>query len=305
MTAPTSKRYPLVHHGTLGADAEHGTLYASAPMELARDARLSPMARSVAFYVWSHSNGFQISAVAIADALGVSRKPVGAALDNLQEHGWLVRQPYARPGKKQSWERWHLRLSNIPFTPEQIEELSQLVTLDTDDTVSQNDARSEETLSRNDTGGESKVPTVVSQNDAPPCVKMTHQSSASLVVDPPEVDPVPMESEVVAAEAAPEAIPEDGLPVEEESYGDPVVPEGVDREEAAREAADLTKKIFHSDPWAVSPIEQWANERPAVTTEILFPASTTPQPWETGPDWLSEAPKRSTPVPSGPDPFAA
>ncbi|REE72185.1 hypothetical protein C8E05_1573 [Rhodococcus wratislaviensis] len=102
-----------------------------------------------------------------------------------------------------------------------------------------------------------------------------------------------VESVTVAAEAALEASPEAGLLEERVT------------EEAAREAAELTRKIFQDDPWAVSPAEQWANERAAATTEILFPVSTTPQPWETMPDWLSEVPKRQ-PVPAtgGFDPFA-
>ncbi|QSE88919.1 hypothetical protein JWS13_10025 [Rhodococcus pseudokoreensis] len=47
----------------------------------------------------------------------------------------------------------------------------------------------------------------------------------------------------------------ESFPMGEESHGDPEAPEGVDPEEAARIAADLTKTLFHSDPWARNPLD--------------------------------------------------
>lgn len=86
--------------------------------------------------------------------------------------------------------------------------------------------------------------------------------------------------------------------MEEEPTVDQEVPE-----EAVRIAADLTREIFQSDPWAVSPWEQWENERQTVTTETVVPVSTMPQPWETKPDWATDLPKQETDLVSSFDPF--
>lgn len=114
------------HHGSLGAHApKGGTLYASLPMELARDPELSVYARAVAVYVWSHDEKWQQSAAAVAEAVGVNRKTATAALAELQDRGWLVREIHTAPGKtRPAWERWHLQMTNRPFTPDEIRELS-------------------------------------------------------------------------------------------------------------------------------------------------------------------------------------
>src|SRR4051794_37570453 len=116
------------HHGERGDHGPGGgKLYAGIPIELARDGKLSYLARSVAMYVWSHDERWQQSASAVADALGMDRGTVGKALAELQDHGWMAREvhrivgPSGKP--RTAWERWHLQMSNRPFTPDQIREL--------------------------------------------------------------------------------------------------------------------------------------------------------------------------------------
>lgn len=103
-------------------------MYAGIPTELARDGKLSYLARSVAMYVWSHDEKWQQSASAVAGDLSMDRGSVGKALAELQERGWLVREvhqivgPSGKP--RTAWERWHLQMTNRPFTPDEIRELS-------------------------------------------------------------------------------------------------------------------------------------------------------------------------------------
>lgn len=116
------------HHGKLGAHGSGGgQLYASVPMELARDGKLSYLARSVAMYVWSHDEKWQQSASAVAGALGMDRGTVGKALAELEEHGWLVREIHQTVGEsgkpRTAWERWHVQMTNRRFTTEEIREL--------------------------------------------------------------------------------------------------------------------------------------------------------------------------------------
>jgi hypothetical protein len=103
-------------------------LYTALPMTLARDGKLSYVARSVAMFVWSHEETIQQSAASVADALGMNRKTVGAALAELQEHGWLVREIHETIGPsgkaRVAWERWHLQMTNRPFTADEVRELS-------------------------------------------------------------------------------------------------------------------------------------------------------------------------------------
>lgn len=103
-------------------------MYAGIPMELARDGKLSFLARSVAMYVWSHDEKWQQSASAVAADLGMDRGTVGKALAELQEHGWMVREIHQTVGPsgkpRTAWERWHLQMTNQRFTSEEIQELS-------------------------------------------------------------------------------------------------------------------------------------------------------------------------------------
>ncbi|WP_420910900.1 helix-turn-helix domain-containing protein [Rhodococcus sp. OK519] len=93
-------------------------------MELARDGKLSYLARSVAMYVWSHDEKWQQSASAVAVALGMDRGTVGKALAELEEHGWLVREVHNKIGPsgkpRTAWERWHVQMTNRRFTSEEI-----------------------------------------------------------------------------------------------------------------------------------------------------------------------------------------
>jgi hypothetical protein len=61
------------------------------PNELARDGYLSAPARSIAFYLWTHSNGFKVSASSLATYLKMRKQTVVNALNELIEHGWLTR----------------------------------------------------------------------------------------------------------------------------------------------------------------------------------------------------------------------
>lgn len=116
------------HHGRLGDHGPNGgQLYAGIPMELARDGKLSYLARSVALYIWSHDEKWQQSAKAVADALGMDRGTVGKALAELQERGWMFReihQTIGPTGKPRTvWERWHVQMTNRRFTADEIREL--------------------------------------------------------------------------------------------------------------------------------------------------------------------------------------
>ncbi|SUA04019.1 Uncharacterised protein [Mycolicibacterium fortuitum] len=115
-----TKRNKVQHHNALGSKAPNGgTLYASLPMNLARDGTLTAAARSVALYVWSHDPKFGQSRNDVAVKLGMSVNTVGKALTDLQKHGWIVREIHSRTS-----ETWHLQMSNIPFTEDEIRALS-------------------------------------------------------------------------------------------------------------------------------------------------------------------------------------
>lgn len=116
-----NKRNTVRHHGgKVGANGKRGGQhYAAVPVELARDPKITHAARSVAVYVWSHDEKWQQSISAVATALGTDRKTVAAALASLQEAGWLVREKLGT-----NRERWHLQLSNIRFSTEEVARLS-------------------------------------------------------------------------------------------------------------------------------------------------------------------------------------
>lgn len=123
-----SKRNPVRHHGgPVGTNKDGTRLYASVPMELARDGKLTAAARSIAVYIWSHDAKFGQSRNDVADKLGMSVNTVGKALGDLQAHGWLVREILGRGA-----EVWHLQMSNTPFTPDQILTLSGATGSETD-----------------------------------------------------------------------------------------------------------------------------------------------------------------------------
>jgi hypothetical protein len=87
------------------------------PSELARDKALTPAARGIAAYLWSHAEKFDQSAVSVAEGMGINRRTATAGLLNLEVRGWLIREIRFRPGNKNpSHETWHRQMSNTPFT---------------------------------------------------------------------------------------------------------------------------------------------------------------------------------------------
>lgn len=117
------------HHGVRGAHGPNGgKLYAGIPTELARDGKLSYLARSVAMFVWSHDETWTQSAKAVAEVLEMDRGSVAKALAELQDRGWLVREIHQKVGPKgkprTTREVWHLQMTNRRFTSDQIRELS-------------------------------------------------------------------------------------------------------------------------------------------------------------------------------------
>ena len=94
-------------------------------MGLVRDDELSAMAKAVALEIWSHVEGRHQSTYSVAEALKINRRTAAAAIAELQEHGWLVREIHfgePKGGKvptKPAWERWHRQMSNTPFTEDQ------------------------------------------------------------------------------------------------------------------------------------------------------------------------------------------
>jgi hypothetical protein len=64
--------------------------FTSIPNALTRAGNLGSLARSVAVYLWSHQDGWKLSATSIADALGVERRSVAKALEELAADRWLA-----------------------------------------------------------------------------------------------------------------------------------------------------------------------------------------------------------------------
>ncbi len=128
ITATIGGRSPIQHHGILGDKGETGVLYASMPMALARD-NLLPATHSVASLIWSHTEGWEISVAAIAEARGMTRPTARKAVEELEARRWLVRQPYGQPGKKPAGEVWHIQQTNVPFTEAEVRGLSELVVI--------------------------------------------------------------------------------------------------------------------------------------------------------------------------------
>ncbi|PQE02563.1 hypothetical protein CYL16_03305 [Mycobacterium sp. EPG1] len=149
-----TKRNKVQDRGELGVNPNGKKLYTSVPMPLARDGKLSHSARSVALYVWSHDDGFGQSRNDIAEALGMSVNTASKALDELQDHGWLVRN--------QSERIWYRQRSNTPFTADEIQRLSrtqvdQKLIQFTDHQLDQNLIQSEATSSEIDPVSGSKI----------------------------------------------------------------------------------------------------------------------------------------------------
>jgi hypothetical protein len=80
------------------------------------------MTKAVALEIWSHAEGRHQSTYSVAEALGINRRTAASAIAELQEHGWLLREIHTKIGPsgraRTAWERWHLQMSNTPFTPD-------------------------------------------------------------------------------------------------------------------------------------------------------------------------------------------
>jgi hypothetical protein len=115
-----SSRNLVQHHGK-GREQ----LNAALPMGLVRDDKLSAMAKAVALEIWSHAEGRHQSTYSVAEALKINRRTAAAAIAELQTQRWLIREVHfgePKDGKvptKPAWERWHLQMTNIPFTEDQ------------------------------------------------------------------------------------------------------------------------------------------------------------------------------------------
>jgi hypothetical protein len=78
------------------------------PNDLARDGNLSAEARSIAVYLWSHCDGWELSAKSIGATLRMDRGTVGTRLEELSRHRWLAihktgqrsRQYFAHPARR-------------------------------------------------------------------------------------------------------------------------------------------------------------------------------------------------------------
>ncbi|MCB8914202.1 hypothetical protein KUG88_29360 [Rhodococcus rhodochrous] len=109
----------------------HGTTRATVriPLALAEATNLSMRTIGIAALMYSFDEDETLSVGLLADHRKgdggkCSRNTIERALRELEAAGWLVRQPYATPGKKPYRYIWHLQRGPAPFTPEQIRELS-------------------------------------------------------------------------------------------------------------------------------------------------------------------------------------
>uniref|UniRef100_A0AB39U1H6 Helix-turn-helix DNA binding domain protein n=1 Tax=Mycolicibacterium phage Alyssa1 TaxID=3240801 RepID=A0AB39U1H6_9CAUD len=247
-----ANRNLVQHHGERGAHAPGGGhLYAGIPMELARDGKLSYLARSVAMYVWSHDEKWQQSASSVADALSMDRGSVGKALAELQERGWLVREIHQTVGPsgkpRTAWERWHLQMTNRPFSSEEVSELSR------PSDVRATPAPSDQTCGPHPhggaddtrTGGADETRTIEMQFRNAPEV---HSSNART-----DQDETGLWSRSLADAARPEATPAyRPAAFTEDPFADPRpawVAEAVAREERAWESQPATAGGLPACPW--------------------------------------------------------
>lgn len=126
-------------------------------MELARDGALKAQARSVAFWLWSHQDGYRnVSQKAIGQALNISTNATRSALEGLESARWLVRQPIVTGADRTPWAYvFHIRRDGRRFTAEEVADLSVAVVRST---VGR-DAEPEGGVSESDTGGVSESDT--------------------------------------------------------------------------------------------------------------------------------------------------
>lgn len=110
-----TERNPIRRHGTV-----EGSLYAALPLNLARDGKLSGNARSIALLLWSHNEGFETSARAIASDLNLSRTTADKGIDELAASRWLAIEKWVTFGPsgqtREKRREYHLMLGEEPFT---------------------------------------------------------------------------------------------------------------------------------------------------------------------------------------------
>jgi hypothetical protein len=88
--------------------------YTIVPNELARDPDLSPAARSIALYLWSHDDGFKMGTTSISTALGMRKPTVVKAMQELIDQGWLTRKECTGPkGGVYAWQYYANRSRRI------------------------------------------------------------------------------------------------------------------------------------------------------------------------------------------------
>lgn len=70
------------------------------PNALARDGELSASARSVALYLWSHRDGWELSAKSIAETLRMGRRQAMAAIRELSDSRWIAVRETGRTARE-------------------------------------------------------------------------------------------------------------------------------------------------------------------------------------------------------------
>lgn len=158
-------RQPIKYHGTLQAP------YQAAPLALARDVELGDAARSVALWLWSHSDGYRISQRSVMAEMGKGQGSVRKAFNELQAARWIVRQPVVpAPGGRVLGFHYHLT-RDAKFTDADAERLSKSIVLDSKTGASVSGAPRSDAPEMDAVG--------VSKSDAPPVSKSDAQSSES------------------------------------------------------------------------------------------------------------------------------
>ncbi|MGB3885144.1 helix-turn-helix domain-containing protein [Gordonia sp. (in: high G+C Gram-positive bacteria)] len=103
----------------------HGELvgsYAALPNVLARDKRLSDRAGRVALYLYSHSGEWSVSVRSIMHELGKGQDSVVAALDELADLRWIIKQPVKAKASatRVSGYVYHIARRGSPFTDDEV-----------------------------------------------------------------------------------------------------------------------------------------------------------------------------------------
>lgn len=116
-------RNPIKRH-----DGGRGNDYARVPNALLRDETLSPAARLVGAYLRSHSDGYQVSHVSIAENLHYGRGKVRNAFEELIASRWLAVTAHRTSDGKRAYEVYHVPVDR-QFTNEEMLTLNTTVVL--------------------------------------------------------------------------------------------------------------------------------------------------------------------------------